>query len=150
MKLYSCLKSKNIRLKLGNLEMFSCQLITLQAIPQTFKWKEKMEILKLLFFPSSVTSPTNGSRTVYMAAEAWATLKDTTLAKSWNKLLSSEESITASEELPNSQFCRVDDQGSSDNEEELRDDDKVEKRPSNEEAFHCLETAMKWLDQQEE
>ncbi|UYV67051.1 hypothetical protein LAZ67_4003763 [Cordylochernes scorpioides] len=36
--------------------------------------------------------------------KAWATLKDITLAKSWNKLLPSEESITASEELPNSQF----------------------------------------------
>ncbi|UYV81470.1 hypothetical protein LAZ67_20001288 [Cordylochernes scorpioides] len=103
-------------------------------------------------------------KAVYMAAKAWATLKDTTLAKSWNKLLPSGGSITASEELPNSKFVSelaelitkssvfeecdqkdiqnwlecdvddpgyqlltiiesfVDDQGSSDNEEELRDD----------------------------
>ncbi|UYV66652.1 hypothetical protein LAZ67_4002451 [Cordylochernes scorpioides] len=109
----------------------------------------------------------------------WATLKDTTLAKSWNKLLPSEKSITASEELPNSQFvsekdiqdwleCDVDDPGyqlltddkiiesvvddqcNSDNEEELRDDHQVEKGPPNEETFHCFETAMKWLEQQEE
>ncbi|UYV66871.1 hypothetical protein LAZ67_4003189 [Cordylochernes scorpioides] len=39
---------------------------------------------------------------------------------------------------------------SSDNEEELRDDDHVGKRPSNEEAFHCLKAIMKWLEQQEE
>ncbi|UYV64993.1 hypothetical protein LAZ67_3002685 [Cordylochernes scorpioides] len=34
--------------------------------------------------------------------------------------------------------CRVDYQGSSDNEEELRDDDQVEKGPPNEEVFHGL------------
>ncbi|UYV75440.1 hypothetical protein LAZ67_13000278 [Cordylochernes scorpioides] len=112
-----------------------------------------------------------------------ATLKDTTLAKYWNKLLPLEESITASEELPNNQFVSelaelitkssvfkecdqkdmqdwlecdvddpgdryltddeiiesvVDDQGSKDNEEELRDDDQVEKGPSIEEAFMAL------------
>ncbi|UYV78216.1 hypothetical protein LAZ67_16000513, partial [Cordylochernes scorpioides] len=90
-----------------------------------------------------------------------------------------EESITSSEELPNSQFVSelaefitkysydndpgiqlltdnetnesfVNNQGSSDNEEKLWDDDQVEKGPSNEVAFHCLETAMKWLEQQEE
>ncbi|UYV67046.1 K02A2.6-like, partial [Cordylochernes scorpioides] len=109
----------------------------------------------------------NLKKAVYTAAEAWTTLKDTTLAKSWNKLLPSEESITASEELPNSQFVSelaelittstvfeecdqkdiqdwlecdvdgyqlltedeiiesvVDDQGSSDKEKELRDDDQ--------------------------
>ncbi|UYV73078.1 hypothetical protein LAZ67_10001757 [Cordylochernes scorpioides] len=119
-------------------------------------------------------------KAVYMTAEAWTTLKDTTLAKSWNKLLPLEESISASEELRNSQIVSelaelitnsscdvndpgyqlltddeiiesvVDDQGSSDNKEELRDDDHVDKGPSNEEAFHCLGTAMKWLEQQEE
>ncbi|UYV70864.1 hypothetical protein LAZ67_8000911 [Cordylochernes scorpioides] len=122
-------------------------------------------------------------KAVYMAAEAWATLKDITLANSWNKLLPSELSIPASEELPNRQFLSelaelitkssvfkecdqkdiqdwlecdvddpgyqlltddeiiksvVDDQGSNDNEEEFRNDDQVEKGPSN-------ETAMKWL-----
>ncbi|UYV66875.1 TIGD2 [Cordylochernes scorpioides] len=50
----SSLKSKNFRMQLGNLEMFCCYLITLQAIPQTFQWKEKGENLKLLFFPPSL------------------------------------------------------------------------------------------------
>ncbi|XP_067136655.1 jerky protein homolog-like [Centruroides vittatus] len=132
---------------------------------------------------------------VYMAAEAWATVKDTTLATAWNKLLPSDESITAPEEPPNSQFvsqlfglikecsgfeecdeeniqdwlkCDVDDPGYQvlsddeiiagviddqdpcDDEEEPSDDDCAEKVPSSEEAFHGLETAMKWLKQQEE
>ncbi|UYV63196.1 hypothetical protein LAZ67_2003404 [Cordylochernes scorpioides] len=115
-------------------------------------------------------------KAVYMVEDAWATLKDTRLIKSWNKLLLSEESITAFKELQNSQFVSglaepiskslylknvarnifnigwnvVDDHGSSDNEDEFRDDEQVEKGPSNEEDFHCLETAMKWLEQQEE
>ncbi|XP_023214516.1 jerky protein homolog-like [Centruroides sculpturatus] len=147
---------------------------------------------------------------MYMAAEAWATVKDTTLATAWNKLLPSYGSIIAPEEPPNSQFvsqlfglikersgfeecdeeniqdwlkCDVDDRGyqvfsddeivasiidnqqepsddeeepsddeeePSDDEEEPCDNDHAEKCPSSEEAFHCLETAIKWLEQQEE
>ncbi|PSN48413.1 hypothetical protein C0J52_12094, partial [Blattella germanica] len=34
--------------------------------------------------------------------------------------------------------------------QDLCDEDCAEKGPSSEEAFHCLETAMKWVEQQEE
>ncbi|XP_067123781.1 jerky protein homolog-like [Centruroides vittatus] len=132
---------------------------------------------------------------MYMAADAWATVKDTTLVTAWNKLLPSDESISAPEEPPNSQFsshlcglikecygfeecnneniqdwlkCDADDAGYQissddeiiasvidnqdpcDDEEEPSDDNHAEKGPSSEEAFHGLETAMKWLEQQEE
>ncbi|XP_023228340.1 golgin subfamily A member 1-like [Centruroides sculpturatus] len=41
---------------------------------------------------------------MYIAAEAWATVKDSTLATAWNKLLPSGESITTPEEPAKSQF----------------------------------------------
>ncbi|PSN48884.1 hypothetical protein C0J52_09662 [Blattella germanica] len=44
----------------------------------------------------------------------------------------------------------IDDQDLCDEEEEPSDEDCAEKGPSSEEAFHCLETAMKWVEQQEE
>ncbi|PSN39324.1 hypothetical protein C0J52_23598 [Blattella germanica] len=44
----------------------------------------------------------------------------------------------------------VDDQDLCDKEEEPSDEDCAEKGPSIEEAFYCLETAMKWVEQQEE
>ncbi|GBN77671.1 hypothetical protein AVEN_93026-1 [Araneus ventricosus] len=34
-------------------------------------------------------------------------------------------------------------------EKEPSDNDRAEKGPISEEAFHCLQTAMKWLEQQE-
>ncbi|PSN40283.1 hypothetical protein C0J52_22089 [Blattella germanica] len=43
-----------------------------------------------------------------------------------------------------------DDQDLCNKEEEPSDEDCAEKGPSSEEAFHCLETAMKWVEQQEE
>ncbi|PSN32121.1 hypothetical protein C0J52_26854 [Blattella germanica] len=121
-------------------------------------------------------------------------LKDTTLANAWNKLLPSDESITAPGD-PNTEFrsqlagliressgfqecdqenienwleCDVDDPGHQvltydeiiasviddqdlcNEEEDPSDEDCAEKGPSSEEAFHCLETAMKWVEQQEE
>ncbi|GBM41863.1 hypothetical protein AVEN_110984-2-1, partial [Araneus ventricosus] len=39
---------------------------------------------------------------------------------------------------------------SCDDEEEPNNNDRAEKRPFSEEAFHCLETAMKSIEQQEE
>ncbi|PSN51445.1 hypothetical protein C0J52_08992 [Blattella germanica] len=44
----------------------------------------------------------------------------------------------------------IDDQDLCDEEEEPSDEDCAEKGPSSEEAFHCLETAMKWVEQEEE
>ncbi|PSN40487.1 hypothetical protein C0J52_05238 [Blattella germanica] len=44
----------------------------------------------------------------------------------------------------------IDDQDLCDEEKEPSDEDCAEKGPSSEEAFHCLETAMKWVEQQEE
>ncbi|PSN51664.1 hypothetical protein C0J52_09618, partial [Blattella germanica] len=44
----------------------------------------------------------------------------------------------------------IDDLDLCDEEEEPSDENCAEKGPSNEEAFHCLETAMKWVEQQEE
>ncbi|PSN56241.1 hypothetical protein C0J52_00377 [Blattella germanica] len=44
----------------------------------------------------------------------------------------------------------IDDQDLCDEEEEPSDEDYAEKGPSSEEGFHCLETAMKWVEQQEE
>ncbi|PSN44442.1 hypothetical protein C0J52_23952 [Blattella germanica] len=44
----------------------------------------------------------------------------------------------------------IDDQDLCDEEEEPSDEDCAEKGPSSEEAFHCLETTMKWVEQQEE
>ncbi|UYV66556.1 hypothetical protein LAZ67_4002076 [Cordylochernes scorpioides] len=122
--------------------------------------KFKVAFSLLAMKKCTTTVHRNGLEAAYMTAEAWATLKDTTLAKSWNKLLPSEETITASEELPNKCDQKdiqdwlvddpghqlltddeiiesvVDDQGSSENEEELRDDNQVDKGPSNEEIFH--------------
>ncbi|PSN33438.1 hypothetical protein C0J52_17959 [Blattella germanica] len=44
----------------------------------------------------------------------------------------------------------IDDQDLCDEAEVPSDEDCAEKGPSSEEAFHCLETAMKWVEQQEE
>ncbi|GBM88513.1 hypothetical protein AVEN_25098-1 [Araneus ventricosus] len=40
----------------------------------------------------------------------------------------------------------IDDQDSRDDEGEHSDNDRDEKGPSSEEAFNCLETALKWLE----
>ncbi|PSN33173.1 hypothetical protein C0J52_26123 [Blattella germanica] len=101
-----------------------------------------------------------------MAAEAWATVKYTTLANAWNKLPPSDENLQ--ENIENWLECDVDDPGHQvltddeiiasviddqdlcDEEEEPSDEDCAEKGPSSEEAFHCLETAMKWVVEQQE
>lgn len=173
-----------------------------QGVIESFKRYYRKALLRMVLIGEEyekniqqVYTEINLKDAVYMAAEAWATIKDTTLAKAWNKLLPSDESITAPEEPPNSQFvselaglikessgfeecdqeniqdwleCDVDDPGYQvltddeiiasvindqdpcDDEEEPSDNDRAEKGPSSEEAFHCLETAMKWLEQQEE
>ncbi|GBM18934.1 hypothetical protein AVEN_1563-1 [Araneus ventricosus] len=41
----------------------------------------------------------------------------------------------------------IDNQGPCDDEEEPRFNDRTEKGSSSEEACHCLETTMKWLEQ---
>ncbi|GBN86869.1 hypothetical protein AVEN_173194-1, partial [Araneus ventricosus] len=46
--------------------------------------------------------------------------------------------------------CVIDDQDPCDDEEEPSDNDRAEKGASIEEAFRYFETAMKWLQQQEE
>ncbi|GBM00881.1 hypothetical protein AVEN_257385-1 [Araneus ventricosus] len=44
----------------------------------------------------------------------------------------------------------IDYQDPCDDDEEPSENDRAEKGPSTEEAFHCLETVIKWLEQQEE
>lgn len=173
-----------------------------QGVIESFKRYYRKELLRMVLIGTEhektilqVYTEINLKDAVYMAAEAWATVKDTTLAKAWNKLLPSDESITAPEEPANSQFVSqlarlikessgfeecdqeniqdwlecdaddpgyqvltddeiidsvIDDQEPCNDEEEPSGDDRAEKGPSSEEAFHCLETAMKWLEQQEE
>lgn len=41
----------------------------------------------------------------------------------------------------------IDDQDSCDNQKKLSDNHRAGKGPSSEEAIHCLDTAMKWLEQ---
>lgn len=44
---------------------------------------------------------------VYMTAEAWDSVKDTTLAKVWNKLLPSDNTTNALEEPPNTELAML-------------------------------------------
>ncbi|PSN56479.1 hypothetical protein C0J52_08436 [Blattella germanica] len=44
----------------------------------------------------------------------------------------------------------IDDQDLCDEEEEPSEEGCAEKGPSSEEAFHCLETVMKWVEQEKE
>ncbi|KAJ8873883.1 hypothetical protein PR048_024719 [Dryococelus australis] len=123
---------------------------------------------------------------LYMAAEAWATVKDTTLAKTWYKLLPSDESITAPENVAGLMKKLQDLKNTTrktfktgsnvmsmtlaikyrrtmksfpvssttktlvTTRKEEPSSDRTKIGPSSEEAFHCLETAMKWLEQQED
>ncbi|XP_053968354.1 jerky protein homolog-like [Anastrepha ludens] len=130
----------------------------------------------------------------YMAAEAWANVKATTLKKSWNKLCPAVESEASptSEEPTNENFVSEmvelmkevsgfeecdqenvhewlefgeDDPGYelltdddiiaqvqvSEDDDEISDDIvSAKKSPSNEEAFKCFETVIKWLEHQDE
>ncbi|XP_067136916.1 jerky protein homolog-like [Centruroides vittatus] len=173
-----------------------------QGVIESFKRYYRKALLRMVMLGEEcektiqqVYTEINLKDAMYMAADAWATVKDTTLVTAWNKLLPSDESISAPEEPPNSQFashlcglikecygfeecdneniqdwleCDADDPGYQilsddeiiasvidnqdpcDDEEEPSDDNRAEKGPSSEEAFHGLETAMKWLEQQEE
>lgn len=135
---------------------------------------------------------------VYMAAEAWANVKESNLKKAWNKLCPTFDSETrpSPEEPRNETFvsevvellkessgfeecdqenihewleCDEDDPGhelltdddiiaqtqvpkDDTDDDDDQDDDyvSVEKGPTNEEAFLCFETAIKWLEQQDE
>ncbi|XP_067140340.1 jerky protein homolog-like [Centruroides vittatus] len=173
-----------------------------QGVIESFKRYYRKALLRMVIIGEECEKPIqqvyaeiNLKDAMYMAAEAWATVKQTTLATAWNKLLPSDESIAAPEEPPNSQFVSqlfdlikecpgfeecdkeniqdwlkcdvnnpgsqilsddeiiasvIDNQDSCNDEEEPNNADHAEKGPSSEEAFHCLETALKWLEQQEE
>ncbi|XP_023237333.1 jerky protein homolog-like, partial [Centruroides sculpturatus] len=173
-----------------------------QGVIESFKRYYRKALLRMIIIGEKcektiqqVYAEINLKDTMYMAAETWATVKDSTLATAWNKLLPSDEPITAPKEPTRSQFesqlfalikdcsglkecdkeniqdwlnCDVNDHGNqilSDDEiianvsmtktpaitrkTEANDADRADKVPSSEEAFHCLETALKRLEEQE-
>jgi hypothetical protein len=181
-----------------------------QGVIESFKRFYRKALLRMVLIGQEEDKPIfqlykdiNLKDAVYMAAEAWTIVKETTLRRAWGKLYKADEvneqldeNPSPSQEVPNSQFvselvelinqspcfeecdqenihewldCDEDDPGyevqtddeiiasvqrhnEDDNEEPDDDEDHVEenKGPSHEEAFHCLETAMKWLERQDE
>ncbi|KAK9693139.1 DDE superfamily endonuclease [Popillia japonica] len=181
-----------------------------QGVIETFKRFNRKQLLQMLLLDmengeESVLSSykkLNLKDAVYMAADAWASVKDTTLEKAWNKLCpnpgdSSENGDTEPDDPQDPQEnddpdeirdiikeapgfegcdkaniddwlnCDVDDPGYQilsdeeivqqikDNnqkvgeEEEDGEDTEVEDDvPTYDEAFTCLEKAMKWLQRQ--
>ncbi|XP_054281171.1 jerky protein homolog-like [Macrosteles quadrilineatus] len=170
-----------------------------QGVIESFKRYYRKALLRMVLLGQEEDKPIlqlykaiNMKDAVYMAAEAWDCVKETTLKKAWNKLCPTEAAPTPEE--PPTQFvselvglinqspefedcdqdniqewleCDVDDpgyevmtddeiiahvqeNGDDDEEEDYDIDLPNENGPSHDEAFHCLETAMLWLEQQEE
>ncbi|XP_067144543.1 jerky protein homolog-like [Centruroides vittatus] len=83
-----------------------------QEVIESFKRYYRKALLRMVMLGEEcektiqqVYTEINLKDATYMAADAWATVKDTTLVTAWNKLLPSDESISAPEEPPNSQFA---------------------------------------------
>lgn len=184
-----------------------------QGVIETFKRFYRKQLLQMLLLDmengeESVLSSykkLNLKDAVYMAADAWASVKDTTLEKAWNKLCpkptNPQESddpdpdnpqephesddpdelreiikqVPGFEECDNANIddwlnCDVDDPGyqilsdeeivqqiKDDNQEIEEEEDDGEDTaveeddvPTHDEAFTCLDKAMKWLERQAE
>lgn len=167
-----------------------------QGVIEAFKRFYRKQLLRMLLLDLETNAESvqtiykyvNLKDAVYMAADAWESVKEVTLKKAWHKL-SPEPQISSAENDASSEVvselselmkdavgfeecdeqninewlnCDLDDPGYqimtdeeivehiqlADKEDEEDYDDFTDESPtpSHDEAFHCLETAMRWLE----